>query len=44
MGWADSMNGTDEKHKIVVRIYEGKRPLKKPRNRWEDNTEIILKK
>jgi hypothetical protein len=31
-------------HKILVVKCEGKRPLKRPRRRWEDNIKIELRK
>jgi hypothetical protein len=31
-------------HKPSVEAYEGKRPLGKPRSRWEDDIKRILKK
>ena len=29
-------------YRILVGILEGKRPLERPRHRWEDNTEMDL--
>jgi hypothetical protein len=29
-------------YKIVVRKFQGERPLEKPRNRWKENTKINL--
>ena len=31
-------------HKVWVRKPEGKRPLGRPRRRWEDNTKMYLEK
>jgi hypothetical protein len=31
-------------YKILVRKPEGKRPLSRPRNRWEDNIKMDLRK
>jgi len=43
MSGACSMHGKDEKcvH-ILVRICEGKRPLGRPRHRWEDESRMNL--
>jgi hypothetical protein len=29
-------------HRIFVRKHEGKRPLERPRSRWEDNIKMDL--
>jgi hypothetical protein len=43
MGMACSMHGGDEKcMKNFVEKPEGKRPLQRPRHRWEDNIKLGL--
>jgi hypothetical protein len=37
------MGGRSDVHKILVGKYEGKRPLGRPRHRWEDNIKMVLK-
>jgi hypothetical protein len=45
MGGACSTHWRYEKaYKILVRILEGKRPLRRPRHRWEENTGMDLVK
>jgi hypothetical protein len=39
---ACSTLGRDEKYKISVRKPEGKRSLKGPRHRWEDNRMVVM--
>jgi hypothetical protein len=44
MGGACSAHGGDKKsYKILVGSPEGKRPLGRPRHRWEDNIKIDLR-
>jgi hypothetical protein len=44
MGGACSTNGEKmNAYKILVRKPEGKRPLGRPRRRWEDNIKMDLK-
>jgi hypothetical protein len=39
------MDGGEEgEYRILVRTSEGKKPLEKPRYRWEDNIKIDLKR
>jgi hypothetical protein len=41
MGWARGMYGEDRGvHRVLVGKPEGKRPLVRPRHRWEDNIEM----
>jgi len=40
---ACSTLGRDEKYKISVRKPEGKRSLKGPGRRWEDNRMVVMK-
>jgi hypothetical protein len=42
MGGKCSTHGRDEKYVLVGKL-EGKRPLGRPRRRWEDNTVIDLR-
>ena len=45
MGWAGHVARMEEGkgvHKVLVGKPEGKRPLGKPRRRWEDNIKIDL--
>jgi hypothetical protein len=45
MRWAEHVEHMGEKkneYKILVRKPEGKRPLGRPRRRWEDNIRIDL--
>jgi hypothetical protein len=42
MGGACSTHGRNKKRiKILVRKPEGKRPLGRPRNTWEDNIRLV---
>jgi hypothetical protein len=44
MGGAYSSDGVrDEVYRVLVRKPQGKRPLGKPRRRWEDNVKMDLK-
>jgi hypothetical protein len=36
-------NGMRKAYKILVRKFEWKRPLPRPRNRWEDNIRMNLR-
>ena len=45
MKWAGHMARMEEGrgvHKVLVGITEGKRPLRRPRRRWEDNIKMDL--
>jgi hypothetical protein len=43
MGGACSMYGTRRGvGRVLVRKPEGKRPLRRPRRRWEDNIKMVL--
>jgi hypothetical protein len=47
MRWAGHvacMGGMKNSYKILVGKYEGKRPLRRPRHRWEDNTRMAVRK
>jgi hypothetical protein len=45
MGGACSSNGEGrDVYRVLVEKPEGKRPLERPRGRWEDNIKMILKK
>jgi hypothetical protein len=33
-----------ERRAVLIAISEGKKPLRRPRSRWEDNTKINLKR
>jgi hypothetical protein len=39
-----SHNGNNKAYKIVVGTLHGNRPLGIPRNKWEDNTKIEVRK
>jgi hypothetical protein len=44
MGWACSTNGEKiNAYKILLEKPEGKRPLGRPRCRWEDNIRMVLR-
>jgi len=46
MGWAGNVASMGERrgiHRVLVGKYEGKRPLGRPRHRWEDNIKMDLK-
>jgi hypothetical protein len=43
MGRACRTNGNWNAHRILVVKPEGKRPLGRPRRKWEDNTEMDLR-
>jgi len=46
MRWAEHVERVGEKRcidRVLVRKPEGKRPLGRPRRRWEDNIKIDLK-
>ena len=46
MGWAGHVARTGEErgvHRVLVVKPEGKRPLGRPRRRWEDNIKMILR-
>jgi hypothetical protein len=43
MGETCSTRVEDEKYKILVAKAEGKRPLRRPKRRWEDNSKQDLK-
>jgi hypothetical protein len=42
MRWARNVTHTEDKRVLVAKD-EGKRPLGRPRRRWEDNIKIPLK-
>jgi len=42
MGWACGAYGGKGVHRILVGKPEGKRPLGRPRRRWEDNNKMDL--
>ena len=45
MGWAGHVVRVEEGrgvHKVLLGKIEGKRPLGKPRHRWEDNIKMYL--
>jgi hypothetical protein len=42
-GWAFSMHGCCENSYIIVGKREWKRPLGRPRHRWEDNIKMVLR-
>ena len=43
MGWACSMYGGEERlYRALMGKPEGKRPLGRPRSRWEDNIKMAL--
>ena len=42
MGWACDTNEGRGVHKVLVVKPEGKRPLGRPRRRWEDNIKMDL--
>jgi hypothetical protein len=44
MDKACGMCERDEKHNILVRKHAGKRSLRRPRHRWEDNIGLNLRK
>jgi hypothetical protein len=43
MGEACSKYGRDEKSNILVETSDGKRPLGRPRRRWEGNIRMVLR-
>jgi hypothetical protein len=44
MGWVCSVDGVERgMYRVLVVKPEGKRPMGRPRHRWEDNTKIYLK-
>jgi hypothetical protein len=45
MRWAEYVARMEEKrgaYRIMVRIPEGRRPLRRPRRRWEDNNKMAF--
>jgi len=42
MRWAEHVAGMGERRGILVGKPEGKRPLGRPRHRWEDNIKMDL--
>jgi hypothetical protein len=43
MGWACSSDGKKRGvYRVLLRIPEGKRPLGRPRHRWENNIKMDL--
>ena len=47
MKWAGYVAGMGENrgvHRVLVGKPEGKRPLGRPRRRWEDNIKMVLQK
>jgi hypothetical protein len=44
MGWACNLHGdTGSTCRILVRKPEGKRPLGRPRHRWDNNIKMYLR-
>jgi hypothetical protein len=43
MGRARSMHEKTNAYRVLVGKPEGKRPLERPRHRWEDNTKMSLR-
>jgi ribosome biogenesis protein Nip4 len=46
MGWAENVAGMGEvrnAYKILIGKPESKRPLRRPRRRWEDNIRMYLR-
>jgi len=41
-GACSAYRGGRDVYRILVRKSEGKRPLRRPRRRWEDNIKIVL--
>jgi len=43
MRWVGHVGCTRNSYKILVRYAEWKRPLRRPRHRWEDNIRMDLR-
>jgi hypothetical protein len=43
VGHAPCIGGNKNANRFLVRKADGRRPLTKPRHRWEDNIEIDLR-
>jgi hypothetical protein len=42
MKWAEHVAGMGERRGVLVEKPEGKRPVGRPRHRWEDNIKVEL--